>query len=468
MSYLVCIAGSSGVGKTTIANVMSALYGSSSTVVLSGDDLHYWPRGHKNWDIFTHLHPDANNLNLGREHIFDLKNGKNILRSKYNHHTGHFDKEQIIQPLKCTIYEGLHALYDEKIRNISDLNLYVDTDEDLKCEWKIKRDITSRGYTIEQVENTIRRRKSDEDLYIIPQKKWADIVVRFSKCINKVFVNFVALTKRGQDVLPWLSANYRGLEQFVYLAKELSESYELCQSKGGNISVKTPFGMFVKSSGTKFSEITFQHGYSFCKLQESPQVFCSDFDYEQYLSNICIGGSSRPSMETGLHLARSERVVLHTHPLFLNAILCSTTSSEILQSLFYDIKFKYIPYTAPGKDLANIFSDLKLPPILFLENHGLVVSSSDVMSAFALTQEINIRCKNWIDSQKDNYVPLEIPIKDNRCLFPDAAILPEMMEVNAHIHNLINAASLVPRWLSELQVNYIKNMNLEKFRQYES
>ena len=72
--YVVGIAGDSGVGKTTISNIISLLYGKENVLRLSTDDLHLWHRNHKRWMHQTHLNPDSNNLLLGDEHLKLLVN----------------------------------------------------------------------------------------------------------------------------------------------------------------------------------------------------------------------------------------------------------------------------------------------------------------------------------------------------------------------------------------------------------
>ena len=64
------------------------------------------------------------------------------------------------------INEGLHALYDTDICNMADLNIFIKTDEELTKDWKMSRDIESRGYTEEQVLSTMMMRKKDDNKYL--------------------------------------------------------------------------------------------------------------------------------------------------------------------------------------------------------------------------------------------------------------------------------------------------------------
>jgi uridine kinase len=111
--------------------------------------------------------------------IFDLKLGREIYQVDYNHESGKFTEKQLINPANNLIVCGLHSLYDKKSTFVYDLKIFMDTDENLKMKWKIKRDIKERGYTVDKILDSIKKRKTDFDNYILPQKENADIIIRF-------------------------------------------------------------------------------------------------------------------------------------------------------------------------------------------------------------------------------------------------------------------------------------------------
>jgi len=55
----------------------------------------------------------------------------------------------------------------------------MDTDDNLRIPWKVKRDIHKRGYTIEKIMKQINDRKLDFDTYIYPQREQADLIINF-------------------------------------------------------------------------------------------------------------------------------------------------------------------------------------------------------------------------------------------------------------------------------------------------
>jgi hypothetical protein len=70
-------------------------------------------------------------------------------------------------------------MYKQNLRNLLDLKLFVHTESNLKRFWKIRRDMKKRGYTFEQCDSIFQKRQADYDAYILPQKEYADIVIRY-------------------------------------------------------------------------------------------------------------------------------------------------------------------------------------------------------------------------------------------------------------------------------------------------
>lgn len=174
---IIGIAGESGVGKSTIAEIVSLFFGKENTIILSTDDLHRWERSNINWNLFTHLNPDANNLDLGDLHIQDLSNNRPIYRSKYSHSTGYFEPPVKVGPKDIIIIEGLHAFYTDISKKIITLKIFIDTDEELRSHWKIIRDTEERGYKYNVVLETIYKRKSDAVKIRDSQLLFADVVI---------------------------------------------------------------------------------------------------------------------------------------------------------------------------------------------------------------------------------------------------------------------------------------------------
>ena len=149
----------------------------SNSFVMECDRYHKWERGDTNWNSYTHLNPEANYITKMTKDVFDLKLGNSIYQIDYDHETGKFTDKKCIESKDNIIVCGLHSLYLPK--DIVNLKIYMDTDDNLRIPWKIKRDITKRGYTVEKIIQQIKYREDDFKKYIYPQKANADIVINF-------------------------------------------------------------------------------------------------------------------------------------------------------------------------------------------------------------------------------------------------------------------------------------------------
>ena len=148
--FLIGISGHSGVGKTSLSEIIKNIFGKNQTQLVHGDDNHRWERGHEKWSEYTHLNPKANNLYKEIYNVNQLVKGKPINRKHYNHNTGKFDDNQLIYPKNLMIFEGLHTLFLSQLNKELDLKIYVEAEESLREFWKIGRDSKKRNQNKEK------------------------------------------------------------------------------------------------------------------------------------------------------------------------------------------------------------------------------------------------------------------------------------------------------------------------------
>ena len=82
--YIIGVSGDSGVGKTTLSNLISYLFNENNVLLLSGDDLHKWERNNPNWKTLTHFNPETNNLDFGWDGSYGLE-GTDALPGSYTY-----------------------------------------------------------------------------------------------------------------------------------------------------------------------------------------------------------------------------------------------------------------------------------------------------------------------------------------------------------------------------------------------
>jgi uridine kinase len=175
------VTGGSGSGKTSVTKAIYETLKDHSILVLEQDyyykdqsDLPFEERLKTNYD-----HPLAFDNDLLIEHIEKLLRYEAIEKPVYDYAI-HTRSEKIIpvEPKDVIILEGILVLEDQRLRNLMDIKLYVDTDPDLRIIRRLTRDIKDRGRTfdsvIEQYLNVVRPMHNQ---FIEPTKRYADIII---------------------------------------------------------------------------------------------------------------------------------------------------------------------------------------------------------------------------------------------------------------------------------------------------
>jgi len=172
------IGGDSGSGKSRLKRSIRDLLG-TQCIELEGDGDHRWERGDRHWQDMTHLDPKANFLHRQVQDLIRLKQWKPINRTDYDHDTGRFSKPVKIAPAGYIVLSGLHPFYLPVMRRQIDLKVYLEPQESLRCLWKVMRDTSTRGYSVDAVLRQMDDRQCDSQKFIHPQKLFADMVIQF-------------------------------------------------------------------------------------------------------------------------------------------------------------------------------------------------------------------------------------------------------------------------------------------------
>ena len=173
--FVIGISGDSGSGKDTLSNAILALFGKHSVVTLSGDDYHLWDRHKPLWQVITHLNPMANDLESFSKDLISLSAGKSIHSRHYNHETGKLTSGDYLDSNDIIIASGLHTLHLPILRQVLDLKIFLNIDEQLRRRLKIERDVGERGHSEEKVLESIKKRTEDGEKFIQPQIQYADL-----------------------------------------------------------------------------------------------------------------------------------------------------------------------------------------------------------------------------------------------------------------------------------------------------
>ncbi len=175
------IAGGTGSGKTTIANVILDRVGTQHIAYLPHDayykDLKDLPVAER--DKINFDHPDSLDTDLLIEHIKQLKVWKSIDLPVYDFKTHtRTPRSLTVQPQSVIIVEGILIFVEQALRDEFDVKIFVDTDPDIRFIRRLQRDIAERGRTtdsvIQQYLNTVRPMHLE---FVDPSKRSADVII---------------------------------------------------------------------------------------------------------------------------------------------------------------------------------------------------------------------------------------------------------------------------------------------------
>ena len=179
---IIGITGGSGSGKTYLSNLLQKKFGKDNINIIQMDsyynDLKHLIMDEREKSNFDH--PEAFDFNLLLNHlkILDSKGKVEIPIYDYKTHTRE-SKTNTIFTKPILIIEGIFAVYNEKIRAMMNLVVFIDIDNNIRKKRRIERDIMQRKRTkesiINQYENIV---EPMQKKYIFPMKNKSDLILK--------------------------------------------------------------------------------------------------------------------------------------------------------------------------------------------------------------------------------------------------------------------------------------------------
>jgi uridine kinase len=178
---IIAVAGGSASGKTTVVEKIVSNFDPVDVTVIKHDDyykdqteLPMEERLKVNYD-----HPFSLDNDLMFKHILRLLKDQNVEKPTYDFEKhNRSSKTEIIKPTKIIILEGILIMEDERIRDLCDIKLFVEADDDLRFIRRLTRDIAERGRSMESViKQYLSTVKPMHYAFIKPTKRYADVII---------------------------------------------------------------------------------------------------------------------------------------------------------------------------------------------------------------------------------------------------------------------------------------------------
>ncbi|ACG62037.1 TPA: uridine kinase [Streptococcus equi subsp. zooepidemicus] len=178
---IIGVTGGSGGGKTSVSRAILNSFPNARIAMIQHDS-YYKDQSHISFEerVKTNYdHPLAFDTDFMIQQLKELLAGRpvDIPIYDYKEHT-RSNRTFRQEPQDVIIVEGILVLEDERLRELMDIKLFVDTDDDIRIIRRIQRDMVERGRSLESIiEQYTSVVKPMYHQFIEPSKRYADIVI---------------------------------------------------------------------------------------------------------------------------------------------------------------------------------------------------------------------------------------------------------------------------------------------------
>lgn len=178
---IILVAGGSASGKTTVVEKIIKKTNHKDVIIIKHDDyykdqaeLSLEQRSKVNYD-----HPDSLDNELLYTHLNDLLNNRSIFMPQYDFiNSTRSNKTIKTEPKPVIIVEGILVLTDPRIRDLADIKIFVESDDDIRFIRRLKRDLIERGRSLDSIINQyLTTVKPMHYAFVKPTKRDADIII---------------------------------------------------------------------------------------------------------------------------------------------------------------------------------------------------------------------------------------------------------------------------------------------------
>ena len=266
------------------------------------------------------------------------------------------------------------------------------------------------------------------------------------------------------------------IKDLIDISQYAGSRADYTQGGGGNTSVKNfdNGAMLIKASGYRLVDITENNAFVAVDKNKIQSYYESvdlsvEKDYEKEsaevskTSVISIANmpTLRPSVEVGFH-AILKKYVIHTHSVYANILTCSQEGESLAKELFKDKDFGFIflPYINPGFELTLAMKNKideyiketgKYPEVIFMKNHGLVVTGDYIDRVKSVNTDVNETIRNHF-GLADNFRAVSLA-KTETGFKSETALVNDFVKSNKLDKALLDETPLYPD-----QLVYLNNI----------
>lgn len=202
---VILIGGASCAGKTSLAKEIEASL-HLKTYIFHQDNF--------SKDFSSYTEKEIDKLNFDKPNIYDfnklilevnnLKNGLPFLHKTYDFISKRSIEQKISESfsksIELIIIEGIYVLRNKKLLKLADLSVFIDVDDNILINRRLKRDTEERGYDFkESLDRYMRDVLPSYNKYIKPTKSNATFIINGNKKFQNVFKNLKSIVLFNKD-----------------------------------------------------------------------------------------------------------------------------------------------------------------------------------------------------------------------------------------------------------------------------
>ncbi|ESW18661.1 hypothetical protein PHAVU_006G059500 [Phaseolus vulgaris] len=178
--FVIGVAGGAASGKTAVCDMIIQQLHDQRVVLVNQDSFYnnFSEEELTRVQDYNFDHPDAFDTEQLLRVMDKLKHGEAVDIPKYDFKTYKSDVLRRVNPSDVIILEGILVFHDQRVRELMNMKIFVDTDADVRLARRIRRDTNEKGRDIGAVLDQYSKFvKPAFDDFILPTKKYADIII---------------------------------------------------------------------------------------------------------------------------------------------------------------------------------------------------------------------------------------------------------------------------------------------------
>jgi uridine kinase len=187
--HIIGIAGGSASGKTTLARALAETVGAA---LVAHDRYYHSASAATNFD-----HPEALDTARLIEDLRALRQGRAVRLPIYDfsrHARADEEHWELVEPCRTVVVEGILVLAVDALREHLDATVFVEAPDDLRLLRRVRRDLSERGRTAEQVfDQYLATVRPMHERFVVPSRQHAHHVVDGTAPLHETVPRLISL-----------------------------------------------------------------------------------------------------------------------------------------------------------------------------------------------------------------------------------------------------------------------------------